>query len=149
MDIVVLIKSIAGLSALLGLLIFFLFYTPSSKKKEIKKEKKKPLQSIEVNEKKTLNDYLKVLKNQEASQKELQETLDAIIKEYGEIPKKFGARINPEFYMYVEMIMRICRHRNTNKHLIINFYKALEKKNPQYSRELNEALTKGLNSLGS
>lgn len=146
MDIVLLIKSIIGLVAILGILIFLLFYLPSSKKKEVKKPKE-----IYVKERipqPELRELLEVIRNKHATTQALEKALDAIIKYYGKIHPKLGLRVHPDFKIYSEIILRICRHANTNKEIIIKFDKAIEKLNPEYKRELNDSLTKGLNSRG-
>jgi len=148
MDIFVLIKIIVGLVALLGILIFLLFFMPKKTDKKIK-QKQQQSTSDKVEIKKSLAELLAVLKNQNSSAEALALATDVIVQEYGVIPAKFGARINPEFYAYAEMIIRLCRHKNTNKDLVFNFYKALLKKNPAYAREIEDALTKGLNSRGA
>ncbi|WP_457746879.1 hypothetical protein [Sulfurimonas sp.] len=145
MDVVVLVKSIVGLMIVLGILIFVLFYTPSKRKK--KKEK-----SIQKNVKKRpemdFTRLLAIIKNKKSSTQELEEALDLIIKYHGKIHPKLGIRAHPEFDIYADILFRICRHPNTTKELIINFDRSLEKLNPDYNKEINDALTKGLNSRG-
>jgi len=146
MDIVLLIKSIVGLVAILGILIFLLFYLPSSKKKEVKKPKK-----IYLKERKSqpeLRELLEVIRNKQATAEALGKALDSIIKYYGKIHPKLGLRMHPDFNIYSEIILRICHHPNTTKEIIIKFDKEIEKLNPEYKREINDSLTKGLNSRG-
>lgn len=147
MDIVLLVKSIMGLAVILGILVLFFLYAPSKKKKTAKKQKKivkegKPKQNYE------LQNLLKVIRNKHATTEELSQALDLIIKHYGHIHTKLGIRTHPDFDIYSEILLRICRHPNTNKDIIIKFDKALEKRNPEYVREINDSLTKGLNSRG-
>jgi hypothetical protein len=71
-----------------------------------------------------------------------------ILKYYGHIHEKLGIRSHPDFDIYMEILIIICRHPNTNKDIIIKFDKELTRLNPSYKAEINEALTKGLNSRG-
>ena len=91
---------------------------------------------------------VEVIKNKNSSTQELQEALDLIIKYHGKIHPKLGMRAHPDFDIYADIIFRICRHPSTTKEVIINFDRSLEKLNPDYNKEINDALTKGLNSRG-
>lgn len=145
MDIVLLIKSIIGLVLILGVLIFFLLYSP---KKKIEKEKE--LKQEETKHSKTdMPSLLEVIKNKNSTTEELKEALDLVIKHHGTIHPKLGLRAHPDFDIYGEIIIRLCRHPNTNKNLILDFERALEKKNEDYVRDINEYLEKGLNSIGA
>ena len=147
MEMMLLIKSFIGLIIVLAMLMFLLFYSPSSK---VKKGKRKPFKTTpDIKKQKTDLDSLRaIIKNRNTSSKELKETLDLILKYHGKIHEKLGIRTHPDFDIYMEIIIAICRHPNTNKNIIINFDKDLEKLNPQYKAEINDALTKGLNSRG-
>ena len=147
MDIVLLVKSIAGLSAILVVLLLFFIYTSKNKSKKQKK-KKSYTSPTPPKPKYDWNTLIKSVRNKQATTQELQETLALILKYHGTIPNKLGIRVNPEFDKYSEVLLRLCRHPNTNKDLIIDFDKELEKKNPEYIKEINDALTKGLNSRG-
>ncbi len=74
--------------------------------------------------------------------------MDLVLKSHGNIHKKLGIRAHPDFDIYMEMLIVVCRHPNTNKNIIIDFDKELLKLNPQYKAEINDAITKGLNSRG-
>jgi len=145
MQITLLIQSIAGLSAILIILVLVLVYTHKNKKP---KQEKKEQHSLKPKPKDDWELFLQTLKNKEATTQELQETLDLIVKYHGQIPSKLGIRVNPEFDKYAQAIFYLCRHPNTNKNLILNFDKELERRNSAYKKELNDALTKGLNSIG-
>jgi hypothetical protein len=147
MDIVLLIKSIMGLVVILGILILLFFYTPKKKRKE-PKEKKSYTQASKPAPKHELKELLAVIRNKHATTQELADALEMIIKYHGHIHPKLGIRAHPDFDIYSEILLRICRHPNTNKDIIIKFDKALEKLNPEYVREINDSLTKGLNSRG-
>jgi len=60
--------------------------------------------------------------------------------------EKLGLRTHPDFDTYMDILFTICRHPNTNKDIIIKFDKELSRLNPEYKKEINEAITKGLNS---
>ncbi len=147
MDILLLVKSIAGLSAILVVLLLFFIYTSKNKSKKQKK-KKSYTSPTPPKPKYDWNTLIKSVRNKQATTQELQETLALILKYHGTIPNKLGIRVNPEFDKYSEVLLRLCRHPNTNKDLIIDFDKELEKRNPEYIKEINDALTKGLNSRG-
>jgi len=55
-------------------------------------------------------------------------------------------RAHPDFDIYMEILFTICRHPNTNKDIVIKFDRELGRLNPEYKKEINEAITKGLNS---
>jgi len=150
MDIVLLVKSIAGLTVILAILLFVFLYSPKAKKRQ-KTQKKVQKSYTTPSPAKPKTDWkslIKVLRNRESTTEELKEALDLMLKYHGKIPEKLGIRVNPEFDKYAEAILRLCRHPNTNKELIIDFDRELESKNPEYIKEINDALTKGLNSRG-
>jgi len=147
MDILLLIKSIVGLVAVLGVLLFFYLY--SSKGKDKKEIKKKPIVSPTPSKVKyDFASLLQVIKNKKSTTKELGEALDLLIKYHGTIPKKLGLRVHPDFEIYSEILLRLCRHQNAKKDIVVKFDKELETLNPEYKREINDSLTKGLNSRG-
>lgn len=158
------IKSIMGLVAILAILIFLLFLEP--KKKVIKKEILVPNEKLTKNEKfaenkkltedaapisqeKTntdLESLVKIIKNKRADAEEISQTLDLIIKHHGKVHKKIGLKTHHDFDTYMDIFFTICRHPNANKDLIIKFDRELEELNPEYKKEINDAITKGLNS---
>ena len=158
MEIALLIKSIIGLVFILGFLIFVLIL-PSKKQKEIQRKKEiqrqesikkaKEKNALENEGMKTdLTSLREVIKNKKSDESTLKEALEMVIKYHGTINKKLGVRTHPDFEIYKDILFTICRHPNTNKHLIINFDKELGKLNPSYKAEINDALTRGLNSRG-
>jgi len=145
MDVTLLLKSIAGLTGALGLLIFLYFYTSNTKKKP--KQKKRRTQIIrEV--KPDLNTLIKVIKNKKSTTQELKEVVGLVIKYHGKIPKKLGIRAHPDFEIYSEMLLRLCHHPNINKDILLKFDKELQSLNSEYMLEINDSLTKGLDTRG-
>jgi WD40 repeat protein len=141
MDIIFLLKVAFGLTVLLIVLIYFLFAKP--KKKTTTKPKPKPIKPKVPTDLKYLSN---IIKNRDISSDELQETLDLVLKYHGDIPKKIGTNNHPNFIMYEDIIYAICRHPNTNSKIVSGFTSSLEKRNDQYRSQINDALTKGLNS---
>ncbi len=150
MEITLLVKSILGLIVILGLLIFLLVLPSKKKKKQIQIPKKTKGQkgSAPSEAEPTLESLRKVIKNKRSTEKELQEALEMVIKKYGTVHKKLGLRAHPDFDIYIDMLFTICRHPNTNKDIIVQFDRDLGRLNPEYKKEINEAITKGLNSRG-
>ena len=152
MEIALLIKSVMGLIVILGLLMFLFFYSPRSKAKKNKPDaENNSKNSLPIQEKiKTdLRSLKAIIKNKKSSSKELKIALDLVLKHHGCVHKKLGTRAHPDFDNYMDILFSICRHPHTNKDLIINFDKELEKRNPEYKAEINDAITKGLNSRGA
>jgi lipopolysaccharide export LptBFGC system permease protein LptF len=157
MEAELIIKSIMGLVALLALLMFLLFLEPNSTQKSQEKPsdiepavqdgKKEPRGEAQKKEL-DLNYLAEIIKNKKSDSKKLQYALDAIIKYHGKVHKKLGLRAHPDFDIYIDILFTLCRHPNANKNLIINFDRELERQNPEYKQEINEAITKGLNSRG-
>jgi hypothetical protein len=146
MDITLLIKSIAALTGALGILILLYFYFAHSNKPKKKKSPKKPFHIREVQPE--LHTLLEVIKDKKSTTQELKEAVELIIKYYGKIPKKLGMRAHPKFEIYSELILRLCHHPNANKDIIVKLDKELHKLNPEYKLELDDSLTKGLNTRG-
>jgi len=142
MEVTLIIKSIMGLVVILAILMFLFFYKNKTKK-EVAKVKVKT-SSPQKSTKKDLKSLHAIIKMKSTTAKELQETLDLVIKYYGVIPK----RVDESFKIYMNILFTICRHPNTNKDIIIKFNRELDKLNPSYKAEINDAITKGLNSRG-
>lgn len=144
------VKSIMGLIALLTLLIFLLFYEPNKTKKrgisstKLMEEEESSQEFEETN----LKVLIAMIKNKKSDAKMLEYALDMILKHHGKVHKKMGLRAHPEFLIYENIIFTLCRHPNTNKDLIVNFDREFLKLNPDYKQEINDAITKGLNSRG-
>ncbi len=144
MEVALLVKSIMGLVVVLAFLMV-VFFLPSVKK--LKKEKvvaKKVAQQKKIAT--DLESLRAIIKKKVTTAKELKNALDLVLKYHGVIHKKLGLRSHPDFDIYMEILFTICRHPNTDKNIIINFDKELSRLNPEYKKEINEAITKGLNS---
>lgn len=143
MEASLLIQSIAGLVVILAILIFLLLKPnvsaiPKSIKLKPSKEK----------EKTDLESLRHIIRNRLSTKKQLSRATELVIKHHGKIPGKLGVRVNPQFDAYMEIMITLCRHPNTSKDIILKFDKELTRLNPDYKQEINEAITKGLNSRG-
>lgn len=151
MELTLLIQSVMGLLVILGLLVFILVLTPKPSPKPEYKEKKvkKPTELLqEKNIKTDLESLRAVVKSKKSTTKELQEALELVIKYHGTIHKKLGIRAHPESDIYMDIIFNICRHPNANKDIVVKFDKDLGILNPEYKKEMHDAMTRGLNSRG-
>ncbi|MCK4875529.1 MAG: hypothetical protein KAS26_06750 [Sulfurimonas sp.] len=157
MDAELIIKAIMGLVAILAILIFLLFLEPDDETRGKKPANKEPikepiLESKEITQepdpiqKTDLEFLVRIIKNKRADADELSKTLNLIIKHHGVVHKKLGLRAHPDFDIYMDILFTICRHPNANKDLIIKFDRELEELNSEYKKEINDAITKGLNS---
>ncbi len=145
MELTLLIQSAMGLLVLLGLLVFFLVLAPKSKKKEVAK---KVVGEQKAKSRTDLEFLRTIIKNRKSTADELKEALDLVIKYHGTIHKKLGLRPHPESQAYMDILFSICRHPNANKDIIVNFDKELGRINPDYKKDLNDAMMRGLNSRG-
>lgn len=147
MEVTLLVKSFIGLVLLLGVLILFLLYR-SKQKKVAKKREEKAVKS-KSSDYMSLEKLADIIRNKKSTKEELKSALDLILKHHGTIHSKLGLRPHPDFNIYGEIVLRICRHPNTNKNIILDFDRALEAKNKEYKKDINDFLTKGLNSRGA
>jgi len=145
MDITLLIQSFLGLIVILAFLVFFLLYVPKKKKRI---EKAKEAQKNHIREYPSLHELLEVIKDKHSTTEELALAVENVLKYHGAIHAKLGMRSHPDFDIYSEMLLRICRHPHTSKEIVLKFNRELEKINPHYKIEINDAITKGLNSRG-
>ena len=146
MEITILVQSIIGLVVILGILVFLLASSLAKKsKKEMIGDKKVSPKIVS----KTDFKYQKsIIDNLESSTKELADSLALIIKYHGTMHKKLGILAHPESNAYMDVLFKVCRHKNADKEMIVKFNYELEKLNPEYKREINDALMRGLNSRG-
>lgn len=143
MEASLLIQSIGGLVVVLAILIFLLLKPKVSVRKNfinIKPSEKK--------EKTDLESLRHIIRNRLSSKEELTRATDLVLKYHSKIPGKLGLRVNPQFDAYLEIIITLCRHPHTSKDIILKFDRELTRLNPEYKQEINEAITKGLNSRG-
>ncbi|QFR50340.1 hypothetical protein FJR48_11625 [Sulfurimonas lithotrophica] len=142
MEASLLIQAIAGLVIILGGLLFILLKPSNTKKtKTINiKSSDKSKQKID------LNSLRHIIRNRNSSKAQLSEAVDLVIKHHGKIPDKMGLRLNPQFDVYMEMMISLCRHKNATKDIVLKFDRELTRGNPDYKSEINDAVTKGLNS---
>jgi len=145
-EITLLIKSIAGLVLVLGILLYFLFLPAKTQQKPVRN---KPAPPMENGLKTDLESLAALIKNPATPQRELEEAARLVLKYHGVIHPKMGLRVHPDFYIFRTLMVALCRHPNTNKDIIIEFDKELNRLNPDYKKEINEAITKGLNARGA
>ena len=152
MDVGVLINGAIGLIVILAILIM-VFLLPAKikgKKKETKKENQKKSEPKKEEKKKqnqlTLEEIRLITKDKNSTTEELEEAIEQLIKHHVKIPPKLGIRSHPDFDIYVEIIIYLVRHKNTNKRLVLMLDSALVKNNPSYKAQLNDALNKALTS---
>lgn len=144
MEITLLIQSLLGLIVLLGFLVFFLIYNPKKKKDE-----KKVTGTTSTREEQPSFEALrKIIRHNEATTKELEHALTQVLKYYGTIHPKLGTRTHPDFDYYSEILFYAGRHKNINKNILLKFDRELERRNPNYKKDINDALMRGLNSRG-
>lgn len=140
-DLYFVIKVLVGLIVLLGILLLLLLHKSAKKKEEGITQKVEKRESDY-----TLKELIEFIGNTDTSTEKLQWALETIVKYHGDIEPKKNGHPSDDFYRYSEIIMRICRHPNTSKSLIVRFDKAMRDLNPSYVKELNDSLTKGLDS---
>ena len=139
MDVSILIQIGVGLVIVLAIL-FFIYYF-SSKKQIIQKQSN--VKKVNVVD---LESLKKIIKNKESTTQQLSDAVDLIIKKYGFISRKVESRIHPDFDIYYEIMYKLCSHKNTNKRIILYFDKEMTFRNPDYKKELAEAMQKGLSN---
>lgn len=142
MEVTSLIKLIIGLVGILGFLLFVFLYR-SSIKKNIPRKAKNQAKKVDKNIP-SFDLLVKRVKNNNTTSSELNDALNLILYHYGDIPKKIGISAHPDFTKYAEVLMKICRHPNTNKDIIVKFNLGLEKKNPEYKKEINNFVEQAL-----
>lgn len=141
MEITLLVKAIIGLVVILGILVFILLL-PKEKTKTTNIKSSTDSRASKTD----LNSLRQIIRNRVSSKKELQDAVNLVIKHHGNIPKRLGSRVNPQFDSYMEILIMICRHPNTDKNIILNFDKQLSTLNPEYKNEINDSISKGLDS---
>ena len=149
MDIALIFKSVVGLIVLLAILII-IFILPARKRKVKKRaqERKEELHQKAKEEILAFDELRAIVRRSSSSREDLERAVEQIVKHYVKIHPKLGIRTHPEFDKYVDLIVHLVRHRNTSKELILKLDRELTKNNPEYKAELNDTLSKALNSLG-
>ena len=147
MDMTLLIESFLGLVVILALLIFFMMAT--AKKKKIAKLKEVKEVVARKGDVASIESLVAVIKEKTSTAKELEDATSLILKHYGTIHPKLGVRLHPDFNIYGEALIRISKHPNASKKIMLAFEKGLEQKNPEYKREINDFFFKGINSRGA
>jgi len=146
MELTLLLKSIMGLVVLLLILVFLLYFPFVKKRKSAKKEAKHYKEHKKVDF--DLEHLRDIVKNKKSTAEELKEALELVIKYHGTMHKKLGLRPHPESDIYMDILFKAARHPNIDKNTIVKFNSELEKLNPEYKKEINDALMRGLNSRG-
>ena len=93
-----------------------------------------------------LDSLRNIIKDKESQTTTLKQALEMIIKYHGTIHTKLGVRAHPDFDPYMDVLFTVCRHPHADKDMIIYFDRELGRLNPEYKQDINEAMTKGLNS---
>jgi len=144
-EILFILKSLAGLSVILIILVAVFLY-PKKRAIKAKPTAKYPKEKKRRTELCTLDDILESMRDKTTSSKKLHEMIECLVKYHSKIPNKLGMRAHPDFDIYEEIILRLCHHPQTSKELILQLDRVLLKENPTYRVELNDALEKGLNT---
>ena len=148
MNTLYIIASIFGLFIILVIVVFIIIRSTRDDS-DIKTDVAVKNVEVAIQESKMPHDLeslKKIIKNKKSSASQLSEALDLIIKYHGEIHPKLGIRAHPEFDHYMEIIIRLCRHPRADSKMVVKFDKELRAKNPDYEKDINDAITKGLNS---
>ena len=147
MELTLLLKSIIGLFVLLVILVF-LFYFPASRKKQEKEVSKKttttPREKVDFD----LHHLHDIVANKKTNNEDLKSALELVIKYHGTMHTKLGMRAHPDSDIYMDILFKAARHPNADKNIIVKFSGDLERLNPEYKKEINDALMRGLNSRG-
>jgi hypothetical protein len=145
MELVLLIKSMLGLSVLLGILVI-VFYIPAKKEKQRVQKKllNKPREKVDFD----LEHLRDIVKNRKSTTQELKNALELVIKYHGVMHTKLGMLPHPESDIYMDILFKAARHPNIDKKILLKFNLELEKLNPNYKKEIHDALMRGLNSRG-
>jgi uncharacterized protein (UPF0335 family) len=142
------IALILGLLIVLVLIVFIIIkITTREQQKSSRIQEIENIQTQEASMKPhDFEGLIQIIKNKKSSSQDLQEALDMIIKYYGDISPKHGVRAHPDFDHYIEIIIRLCHHPKVTSKMVIKFDKELRAKNPEYEKDINDAITKGLDS---
>ena len=137
---------IVAFSIILSLLIFIYIYKPAKARARVRTEKRATKK--EKREVPTFAKLVQKIKMRDTTSEELEKAVRLLLKYYGTIPSKNGIAPSREFKKYAEVIYFVARHPNTTKEIVLFFDKEINAKNPQYHREIDEMLSRGLTARG-
>ena len=96
----------------------------------------------------TFEEIMGIFSNKKSSKEELFDAIEQLVKYHGKIHTKLGDLAHPDFKRYLSAIMALCSHPQADKHLIIALDQKLCAKNPKYTRDIDEAVNKGIAKRG-
>jgi len=117
----------AFLVVLLFVLLILLIL--NAKKKKAQAVQKKKVAVID------LATLVNKIKSKTTSALELKENLELVLKFHGNID---------DFSVYEKVLFAITLHPNTNKNLILYFEKELARRNPEYKKQISDAVMDAL-----
>jgi hypothetical protein len=133
------------LVALMGLLILVvILYVVTGRNKVPAKVSDTPVKAAQPPKKRapsrlTLDGAEAIILDRGSSREDLAAAVDAISRNYAQVHATTLSR-------YSRIIVSLCRHPQTNKDLVVQLDRALQKESPNLHQELEAALKKGLNS---
>lgn len=130
MQVSFLIAVIIGLVVLLGVLFLFLFIGVKKKKESLSNIK------IQKNDLKTL---FEKINNKNSSTEELSIVVNTVLEDFAIIKEK-------DFNLYAQMLLKIARHPNANKDIILRLDRGLSEQNPTRKKEISDFTSQGLNA---
>ncbi len=150
MQVIQLLILIIAFSLILGFLVFLYVYRPAQKRKAaaaaaaaVKKEANgEPVIAGIPN----FDHLVAKIKKTSSEEGDLRDAAEKILKYYGTIKPKRGVVPDKDFRRYAEVIFAICSHPNTTKEVVLMFDRGLVERNPEYAREIDEMLNRGLSA---
>jgi len=146
MDIATLVILGLLLIVVLGFLLFLFLKARNVKKAKAHTQTQTPSKPIQETPPLTMENLINIIKDKTSNKSELTNALDMILKHYGKINQKQAQNEQYAFRVYEKILIAICKHPNTDKDIILHFNRELEKYNPSYKKEINDAITRGLNA---
>lgn len=134
------IKIILVLILILSVLIVVLFLNQRDKK--VKTNQKGADECI------TFECLVNNLKDKRSTKAKLDTTIELLLKHHGNIPPKVGTKTDVDFEKYKEIFVLLCTHQNATTTMILGFDKELTRLNPEYKKDINDAIAKGLKARG-
>ena len=134
---------------LIPLLLSYIVYPDKKVTKHLKPFKKTKEASAPSPKKQlSFEEIMGIFSNKKSTKEELFDTIEQLVKYHGKIHTKLGDLAHPDFKRYLSAIMALCSHPQADKHLIIALDQKLCAKNPKYSRDIDEAVNKGIAKRG-